>query len=401
MHTVLDAVAVDMGGSLSKLAFFEPDSGWLGETIRAWRRHPSYAFAVKEPSLSLRTKSGVLRFSRFETADAEALATSLALLADLAAEHPDAGEIGDRLAVTGGGAFKHRHTLEAAFASSAAGSVSLEPSDEMAALAAGFRFLMANHGPAAQSYWYTVDKDSMTLSARKPLDAASASLDAVLVNIGSGVSVLHLDGGPTGVARRISGSSIGGATFWGLCRLLTKYATFDEAIAGASAGSRDTVAMLVSDIYGSGYNAVGLDGSIVASDFGKISTMAHNPREPGVLRDADLARATLVLVLNNIAQISTLVADKIASSQDRGEPQLANVFFMGGMLRPGVMEDILVTGLDFWSGGSLRAAFSHHQNYLGALGALVGNKRSLEPSSLVATHVDGTLVTAPDDGVGP
>lgn len=50
----------------------------------------------------------------------------------------------------------------------------------------------------------------------------------LLVNIGSGVSMLKVDG--DGQYERVSGSSLGGGTFWGLCRLLTKCRGFDEML---------------------------------------------------------------------------------------------------------------------------------------------------------------------------
>jgi len=50
----------------------------------------------------------------------------------------------------------------------------------------------------------------------------------LLVNIGSGVSVIKVEG--DGKYERISGSSLGGGTFWGLARLLTQRKDFDEIL---------------------------------------------------------------------------------------------------------------------------------------------------------------------------
>jgi len=46
-----------------------------------------------------------------------------------------------------------------------------------------------------------------------------------LVNVGSGVSILRVDN-PTSY-ERVSGSSIGGGTFWGLAKMLTDIKDFD------------------------------------------------------------------------------------------------------------------------------------------------------------------------------
>lgn len=48
----------------------------------------------------------------------------------------------------------------------------------------------------------------------------------ILVNVGSGVSILEVRG--PSEYKRISGTSIGGGTFLGLCSLLTGSETFDE-----------------------------------------------------------------------------------------------------------------------------------------------------------------------------
>jgi pantothenate kinase len=61
----------------------------------------------------------------------------------------------------------------------------------------------------------------------------------LLVNIGSGVSMLKVEG--NGQYQRISGSSLGGGTFWGLCRLLTKVKGFDEMLELSARGDNSKV----------------------------------------------------------------------------------------------------------------------------------------------------------------
>jgi type II pantothenate kinase len=60
-----------------------------------------------------------------------------------------------------------------------------------------------------------------------------------LVNIGSGVSMLKVSG--DGKFERVSGSSLGGGTFWGLCRLLTKCRGFDEMLELSAKGDNSKV----------------------------------------------------------------------------------------------------------------------------------------------------------------
>ena len=61
----------------------------------------------------------------------------------------------------------------------------------------------------------------------------------LLVNIGSGVSILKVDG--EGKYTRVSGSCLGGGTFWGLCRLLTKAKSFDEMLELGMKGNNNAV----------------------------------------------------------------------------------------------------------------------------------------------------------------
>lgn len=61
----------------------------------------------------------------------------------------------------------------------------------------------------------------------------------LLVNIGSGVSLLKVEG--DGQYERVSGSSLGGGTFWGLCRLLTRCKSFDEMLELSMRGDNSKV----------------------------------------------------------------------------------------------------------------------------------------------------------------
>lgn len=49
--------------------------------------------------------------------------------------------------------------------------------------------------------------------------------------------------GPGGNFQRVSGSTIGGGTYWGLCRLLTDVEKFEEVLALAEKGDSEKVDM--------------------------------------------------------------------------------------------------------------------------------------------------------------
>jgi type II pantothenate kinase len=70
----------------------------------------------------------------------------------------------------------------------------------------------------------------------------------MVVNIGSGVSIVKVSS--AGQYERVSGTSLGGGTYWGLCRLLTNCTSFESLLDIAENGNPEAVDMLVKDIYG-------------------------------------------------------------------------------------------------------------------------------------------------------
>lgn len=99
------------------------------------------------------------------------------------------------------------------------------------------------------SQWRKEVKD-LTEKVIIPLEdmRSMSTFPYLVVNIGSGVSILKVTS--PGKATRISGTSIGGGTYWGLCRLLTRCATYEEVLDIAERGDAGKVDMLVKDIYG-------------------------------------------------------------------------------------------------------------------------------------------------------
>jgi pantothenate kinase len=81
--------------------------------------------------------------------------------------------------------------------------------------------------------------------------ASRNSFPYLVVNIGSGVSILKVKA-PNDF-ERVSGSAIGGGTYWGLCRLLlTQCSSYETAMDLAEKGEATQIDMLVGDIYGGG-----------------------------------------------------------------------------------------------------------------------------------------------------
>lgn len=233
----------------------------------------------------------------------------------------------------------------------------------------------------------------------------------LLVNIGSGVSMIKVSGPQQ--FERIGGSSLGGGTLWGLLALLTGAKTFDDMLGMASRGDNTNVDMLVGDIYGGGYEKIGLKATTIASSFGKVFKKATAPEggesaadgaeREGEVYEADevdevdgaangaangadtagdvaeaststtaplarfaaedISRSLLYMVSNNIGQIAYLQA------QNHG---LKHIYFGGSFIRGHAQTmHTLSFGMRYWSKGTKKAYFLRHEGYLGAVGAFL------------------------------
>lgn len=200
--------------------------------------------------------------------------------------------------------------------------------------------------------WSKVQRNIVTSSAAYPY---------LLVTIGTGVSVLRVDGPRK--HERISGSTIGGGTYWGLCRLLTDVEDFEDVLNLSERGDASKVDMMVGDIYGKGSDALeklGLPSDIVASSFGKLVAKQH---PAAGLKQEDLARALLLMVTNNIGQVAYL------NAQLHKTPR---IFFVGNFLRHNIIsQQRLAYAIKYWSSGKMEALFLQHEGYFGALGAFL------------------------------
>ena len=93
------------------------------------------------------------------------------------------------------------------------------------------------------------------------MNVAIVGLDTPYFPVRSGVSMLKI---ANNRFERVGGSALGGATFLGLCRLLTQADTFEEALALCVQGDNAAVDKLVGDIYGGDYERLSLSGKMVA-----------------------------------------------------------------------------------------------------------------------------------------
>ncbi|KAF8593969.1 fumble, partial [Ceratobasidium sp. AG-I] len=190
-------------------------------------------------------------------------------------------------------------------------------------------------------------------------------LPCLLVNIGSGVSILRVDA--NGSFERVSGSTLGGGTLWGLLSLLTGATSFDEMLALSERGDHSKVDMLVGDIYGGGGSStsssgpastgggtekLGLKANVIASSFGKVFKKGASAGEKRTFTPEDISRSLLYAISNNIGHIAYMNAEKYG----------LNRIYFGGCFIRGHAATIatLSYAIRFWSKGSMRAMFLRH-----------------------------------------
>ncbi|KAG9877958.1 pantothenate kinase 4, partial [Aureobasidium melanogenum] len=254
-HTsVVSHVAADIGGSLAKVVYFSREPG------------------AKEPG-------GRLHFLRFET---EKIDTCIEFMRELQKKQRRAnGGKQSELCVmaTGGGAFKYYDRIKERL------GVDVMREDEMECLIQGLDFFITEIPNEVFTY-HDEDQDNLIHYT----DARADVYPYLLVNIGSGVSMIKVEG--PSKFQRIGGTSLGGGTLWGLLSLLTGARTFDDMLAMADAGDNSTVDLLVGDIYGQGmgYDKIGLSERTIASSFGKVfkrKREAEQNAEDGQLQHED------------------------------------------------------------------------------------------------------------------
>jgi type II pantothenate kinase len=194
---------------------------------------------------------GSLNFERYET---DNLQDCVNFIQDLIERSAHVNNVsveemkrGVQIIGTGGGAHKFKEVFEERL------GMNIEREDEMDCLITGLKFI--THIP--QEVYYFSDelihavshrdvKPGLPSAEAEPLerpspdppkysvtfeDGLEPQLPCLLVNIGSGVSIIKID--EDGSFERVSGTSLGGGTLWGLLSLLTGASSFDGGCFGA------------------------------------------------------------------------------------------------------------------------------------------------------------------------
>ncbi|KAJ1901638.1 hypothetical protein LPJ81_003721, partial [Coemansia sp. IMI 209127] len=189
----------------------------------------------------------------------------------------DGGDPGPVVVATGGGAHRFRDLLQREL------GVEIRIEDEMESLTTGLNFLMRE--VADEVFTYSEDRPMQFVTS-----AADDMFPYMLVNIGSGVSIIKVTG--EGTFERISGTSLGGGTLWGLLHLLTGVRSFDAMLEMTKSGDNTKVDMMVGDIYGTNYDKIGLKATNIASTMAGVYRKSLDKQ----YTDADIARSLLYMV---------------------------------------------------------------------------------------------------------
>lgn len=344
-------ISVDIGGTLTKLVYFTSSSSKLaaagGKSIR---------------------RGGKLHFRDFQTGNFEKEALNFIIhlirTSIIKKSYPPITYI----MATGGGAHKFHKLMISTFKKHNF-PMHIVKKDEMECLIKGLDWLITKI--PNEIFIYDLDAGDIRFIT-SPYTQSDDIYPYLLVNIGSGVSMIKVTGpGPNGF-ERIGGSSLGGGTLWGLLSLMTDAKDYNEMLEFAQRGNNENIDLLVGDIYGSNYNKIGLKSTHIASSFAKVFKKLRfaGGEKPQTVADKlshfrqeDIARSLLYLISNNIGQIAYLQAVRFG---------LQRIYF-GGSYISGHMQTIhtLSYAVNFWSKGNMKSYFLRHEGYLGSVGAFV------------------------------
>ncbi|KAG5604566.1 hypothetical protein H5410_026058 [Solanum commersonii] len=343
-------LSIDIGGSLIKIVYFSTNSkcSTNDEAPTSSKERQE----VPNGDLNHHILSGRFYFVKFETSKIEdciKFLSSKKLQQCVGAQcHHSHAVDKIKIKATGGGAFKFTNLFKEKL------GLTLDKVEEMESVVTGANFLLkaVNH----EVYTYIGGQKEYVQIDQNDL------YPYLLVNIGSGVSMIKVDG--DGKFQRVSGTSVGGGTFLGLGKLLTKCQSFDELLELSHQGNNRVIDMLVGDIYGGlDYSKIGLASTAIASSFGKA--ISEN-KELEDYKPEDIARSLLRMISNNIGQIAYLNALRFG---------LKRIFLGGFFIRDHAYTmDTISVAVDFWSKGEAKAMFLRHEGFLGALGAFMNYK---------------------------
>lgn len=356
-------MSVDIGGSLAKLVYFTKENDGVCMNF--------YNVETDKIDLLIKHMKDIIYSNGSGSPTNNIAATSTTSAATT-------------IIATGGGAHKYYDKLRENFPFS-----KIQREDEMQCLIIGLDFFITE---IPNEVFYFHEEEHRYIEINEPDENVYPYL---LVNIGSGVSMIKVIGPGPNNFERVGGSSLGGGTLWGLLSILTKANSFDEMLQMASDGDNENVDLLVGDIFGKGYDLIGLKSNHIASSMGKVfKKVFDSPASQEVddrldlFNQNDIARSLLYAISNNIGQIAYLQAQRY---------DLKKIYFAGSYIRNHYQTiRTLSYAINFWSKGGKRAYFLKHEGYLGSVGAVLMRRNESELGD-AAIASDAVAVAADDD----
>ncbi|KAI3862127.1 hypothetical protein MKW92_020607 [Papaver armeniacum] len=375
-------LALDIGGSLIKLIYFSRHAEDNFVNDKQNRTLDETLEVVSDDSInSCPVPGGRLHFVKFESWNIDEclqFIQSKQLCRNTGSRNWDS-EIQNNdnviFKATGGGAYVFADLFKERF------GVCLDKEDEMDCLVAGANFLLQairyevfTHLEGQKKFVHIDQKDLFPY---------------LLVNIGSGVSIIKVNG--DGSYERVSGTHVGGGTYCGIGTLMTDCESFDDLIELSQRGDNKEIDLLVGDIYGGmDYSKIGLSASTIASSFGKIMSRKKKLKD---CKPEDISLSLLRMISYTIGQIAYFTA------RDLG---LKRIYFGGFFIRGNAFTmNTISFAVQYWSKGAVEAMFLRHEGFLGALGAFLSYEKHgvdnlmsrqvvKQLISVGAPHVEGT-----------
>jgi|EP00945_MAST-04E_sp_MAST-4E-sp1_P008450 type II pantothenate kinase len=351
------ALGLDIGGSLAKLVIFEPEQTSnqglknLTSFIRKNDKYGETGQRCNDLSFKSTALGGYFHFIQFETSH---MSGAIEII-----KQNGFDQTMKQICATGGGAVKFSKIFQDVL------GIKLTPLDELGTIVKALQFLVSQNPEEIYSL-EGVDLQHTGEQVQKvPIDLGNGTLyPYMLCNIGSGVSIMQVNSETD--AKRVSGTALGGATFFGLAQLLTELDSFSDCMDSAAVGDERHVNMLVKDIYGTGIPKFNLPGDFTASFFGKVKGGTYNAKEQ---KREDICKALVVMITQNISQIAFL------NAVIHGSPR---VIFTGSFLRHNpIALRTLAYAMKRWNGKDqpkrVQAHFLWHEGHLGAMGSYLEN----------------------------
>ncbi|CAL5385385.1 unnamed protein product [Camellia sinensis] len=193
----------------------------------------------------------------------------------------------------------------------------------------------------------------------------------LLVKIESGVIMIKVDG--DGKFQRVSGTNVGGGTYWGLGKLLTKCKSFDELLELSQQGDNRTIDMLVGDIYG------GMDYSKGEVCLKFVPVILLRATEYPFILQSHIGLSA--------STIASSFGKAISENKDLQEYRPEDISLS--------LQRMISYNIGQGSKGNEQAMFLRHEGFLGALGAFTSNEKHGLDDVMVHQLVERFLMGAP------